>query len=77
MDSTTLMHWFVALGGLALVWKAAKDGIPHAVAAGFRWLLTHDAVKAAVVEHSADIKAIIDETAKEVDGVIDDAGASR
>lgn len=75
--SDTMVHWFVALGGLAFVWMAAKKGIPHAVAAGFRWLLTHDVVKAAVLEHAEDIKAILDDTDAELKKVIDDAGASR
>lgn len=70
-------HWYVqvflAVGGAALLWKAAKEGIPQAVGVGMKWLLGHPAVKIAVIENRENIKAIIEGTEQELIKDIDAA----
>ncbi len=67
---------FLALGGAGLIWKAATQGIPNAVGAGMKWLLSHPAIKAAVVANKERIEAILEASEKEIIKDIEEASAT-
>lgn len=65
---------FVALGGMGLIYTAARKGIPYAVGAAADWLFSHPAVKSVVIAHASDIKQAIKDSEIVLEEKIDAQG---
>lgn len=69
----TALKIFAGLGGVALIWIAAKNGVPKAIDWAFEKALTYPAFRAFVVANKDSIKEILAESEKLISEDIDQA----